>query len=184
MTGPPSSLVRPGERFGSIWHGVIVPATRGSRRIALQNTKTISVIENLLETVQDGRQGFAEAADRLDDDDEQLASEMRQFSQQRLRMLHELRFLAAAEGAPIRNVYGSAARTLHRSFMAPRDGVAGNDPYAVLAAAEQAEDHAIAEYERALSEDVPALVKSTLKRQFDEVQAAHDRVRSLRHRTT
>jgi uncharacterized protein (TIGR02284 family) len=149
----------------------------------MENTKTISVIENLLETVQNGRRGFADAAEKLDEDgNEQLASEMRQLSQQRLRMSNELKALAAAEGAPVENGDGSVAGSLHRSWMALRDALSGDDPYAVLAAAEQGEDHAVAEYERALKQDIPGSVKSVLERQFDEVQQAHDRVRDLRDR--
>lgn len=149
----------------------------------MKTTKTISVIENLLETVQNGRKGFAEAADKLDDDgNEQLASEMRQLSQQRLRMSNELKALAVAEGSPIANGNGSVAGKLHRSFMALRDALTGEDPYAVLAAAEQGEDHAVAEYKRALGEEIPGSVRAVVERQFREVQTAHDRVRDLRDR--
>jgi uncharacterized protein (TIGR02284 family) len=149
----------------------------------VEKTKTISVVENLLETVNNGRRGFAEAAEKLDEDgNEQLASEMRQLSQQRLRLSNELKALAAAEGVQIDNGDGSVAGTLHRSFMALRDALTGDDPYAVLAAAEQGEDHAVAEYERALDDDIPGSVKSVVQRQFDEVKAAHDRVRELRDR--
>lgn len=149
----------------------------------MEDTKTISVIENLLETVQNGRRGFADAAEKLDDDgNEQLASEMRQLAQQRLRMSNELKALAAAEGAPVENGGGSVAGTLHRSWMALRDALSGDDPYAVLAAAEQGEDHAVAEYERALSSDMPASMETVIERQFDEVKQSHDRVRNLRHR--
>lgn len=149
----------------------------------METTRTISVLENLLETVQNGRKGFAQAAEKLDaEGNEDLASEMRQLSQQRLRMSNELKSLAAAEGAPIENGDGSVAGTLHRSFMALRDALAGDDPRAVLAAAEQGEDHAVAEYRRALDDDIPGSVKSVVQRQFDEVKAAHDRVRELRDR--
>lgn len=149
----------------------------------MENSKTISVIENLLETVQNGRKGFAEAAEKLDEDDnEELASEMRRLSQQRLRMSNELKALAANEGAPIQNGNGSVAGKLHRSFMSLRDAVTGDHPHAVLAAAEQGEDHAVAQYQRALEEDMPGSMKSVVKRQFEEVQAAHSRVRALRDR--
>jgi uncharacterized protein (TIGR02284 family) len=149
----------------------------------VENTKTISVLENLLETVQNGRKGFADAAEKLEEDgNEPLASEMRQMSQQRLRMSNELKALAAKEGAAIHNGDGSVAGTLHRSWMALRDALSGGEPYAVLAAVEQGEDHAVAEYERALSSQVPSSVKSVLQRQFDEVTQSHDRVRDLRDR--
>jgi uncharacterized protein (TIGR02284 family) len=149
----------------------------------VENTKTISVLENLLETVQNGRKGFADAAEKFEEDgNEPLAAEMRQMSQQRLRMSNELKALAAKEGAPIHNGDGSVAGTLHRSWMALRDALSGGEPHAVLAAVEQGEDHAVAEYERALSSQVPSSVKSVLQRQFDEVTQSHDRVRDLRDR--
>ncbi|HUF15073.1 MAG TPA: PA2169 family four-helix-bundle protein [Acidimicrobiia bacterium] len=143
---------------------------------------TTSVIENLLETVENGRKGFAEAAEKLDGDGRSdLAAEMREMSQQRLRMANELRALAAAEGDPIVDEgNGTVAGAMHRSWMALKDALTGDDPHAVLAAAEQGEDHAVSEYRSALEEDLPESVRSVLQRQAGEVKTAHDRVRSLR----
>lgn len=150
----------------------------------MEKTKTISVIENLLETVENGHQGFDEAAEKLDGDgNPTLAAEMRELSQQRLRMSNELRAIAAAEGAPIENGNGTVAGALHRSFMALRDALTGDDPHAVLAAAEQGEDHAMTEYQRALDDDLPSSVRSVVQRQYGEIQTAHDRVRELRDAT-
>jgi uncharacterized protein (TIGR02284 family) len=143
---------------------------------------TTSVIENLLETVENGRKGFAEAAEKLDGDGRSdLAAEMREMSQQRLRMANELRALAAAEGDPIVDEgNGTVAGAMHRSWLALKDALTGDDPHAVLAAAEQGEDHAVSEYRSALEEDLPESVRSVLQRQAGEVKTAHDRVRSLR----
>lgn len=151
----------------------------------MEKTKTMSVIENLLETVENGHKGFDEAATKLDDDDNPtLAAEMRELSQQRLRMSNELKAIAAAEGAPIENGNGTVAGAVHRSYMALRDALTGDDPHAVLAAAEQGEDHAVSEYERALDEDdLPTSVRSVVLRQYGEIQTAHDRVRELRDAT-
>lgn len=147
------------------------------------DTKTISVIENLIETVENGRKGFADAAEKLDDDgNESLAAEMQELSQQRLRLTNELKAIATAEGASIENGNGSVAGAMHRSWMALRDALSGDDPHAVLAAAEQGEDHAVAEYKRAMKMEMPASVKSVVERQYGEIQAAHDRVRDLRDR--
>lgn len=152
----------------------------------MEKTKTISVIENLLETTENGHKGFEEAAQKLDDDgNPTLAAEMRELSQQRLRMSNELKAVAAAEGAPIENGdgKGTVAGAMHRSFMALRDALTGDDPHAVLAAAEQGEDHAKTEYERALDDDLPGSVRSVIERQYGEVQTAHDRVKELRDAT-
>jgi uncharacterized protein (TIGR02284 family) len=106
---------------------------------------------------------------------------MREMSQQRLRMANELRALAAAEGDPIVDEgNGTVAGAMHRSWLALKDALTGDDPHAVLAAAEQGEDHAVSEYRSALEEDLPESVRSVLQRQAGEVKTAHDRVRSLR----
>ena len=147
----------------------------------MADTNTISVIESLLETVEDGKIGFAEAADKLDQDgNPTLAAEMRELSQERLRMANELRSLATAEGVSIGNGEGTVAGAVHRGWMSFRDAISGDDAHAVLAAAEQGEDHAVAEFERALESEVPTAVRAVIERQYAEVRAAHDRVRDLR----
>jgi len=147
----------------------------------MTDTNRISVIESLLETVEDGKVGFEEAADKLDGDgNPALAAEMRELSQERLRMANELRALATSEGVTLGNGDGTVAGALHRGWMSVRDAVTGDDPHAVLAAAEQGEDHAVAEYERALKSDVPTVIRAVIERQYAEVRAAHDRVRDLR----
>jgi len=150
----------------------------------MENTKTTSVIENLLQTVENGQKGFAEAAEKLDNDgNPTLAAEMRELSQQRLRMSNELKAIAASEGAPIEDGNGTVAGAMHRTYMALRDALTGDDPHAILAAAEQGEDHAKSEYERALEDDLPSSVQAVVRRQYGEIQTAHDRVRELRDAT-
>lgn len=147
----------------------------------MQETATHSTLEELLATVDNGRKGFAEAAEKLEADGHPaLASEMRDLAQQRLRMSNELKALAASEGPPIEGGDGTVAGAVHRTMMGLRDALSGDDPYAVLAAAEQGEDHAVAEFEKALDVEMPATVRSVLQRQHEEVLTAHDRVRALR----
>jgi uncharacterized protein (TIGR02284 family) len=147
----------------------------------MQNTATHSILEELLATVDDGKRGFAEAADKLEADGHPaLAADMRDLSQQRLRMSNELKALAASGGAPIEDGNGTIAGAVHRSVMALRNTLTGDDPYSVLAAAEQGEDHAVAEFEKALREELPPEIKAVLQRQHEEVLTAHERVRALR----
>ena len=54
------------------------------------------------------------------------------------------------------------------------------DPSGVLDAAEQGEDHAVKEYERALAEDASAELRSVIERQLADIKTAHDQVRQLR----
>ena len=64
--------------------------------------------------------------------------------------------------------------------MALRNSLTGDDAYSVLATAEQGEDHAVAEFEKALGEEMPPEIKAVLQRQHEEVLIAHERVRALR----
>ncbi|HWB89497.1 MAG TPA: PA2169 family four-helix-bundle protein [Acidimicrobiia bacterium] len=148
----------------------------------MTDTKTISIVENLLETVEDGHRGFAEAADKLDDEGHtDLAAEMRELSQQRLRMANELKALASAEGVTLQEKEsGTVAGAVHRGWMALKDALSGDDAHAVLAVAEQGEDHAVQEFQSALDEDIAPAVMSVIQRQAGEVKTAHDRVRLLR----
>ena len=64
--------------------------------------------------------------------------------------------------------------------MSLKDALAGSSPDGVLDAAEQGEDHAIKEYDKALGSDLSTELRTVVERQSMEVRAAHDEVRSLR----
>lgn len=141
----------------------------------------MSVIEDLVETLEDGRKGFSEAAEKLSEDGHtQLAEQMREFSDQRARFSNELREMARSAGAEL-DEEGSAAGALHRGWMDLKAALTGDDPHAILAAAEAGEDHAVGEYEDALEDDgLSGEFRDLVVRQADEVRRAHDRVRDLR----
>ena len=146
-------------------------------------SENIKVIEDLIETLEDGRKGFEKAAERLEKDGRaDIAGRMRELSQERARFSQELRELAVSEGVEIRED-GSMAGTLHRGWITLAEALTGDDPSAVLSAAESGEDHAIAEFEKALtSSDLGAAVSAVVARQAAEVKAAHDEVRTFRDR--
>ena len=72
------------------------------------------------------------------------------------------------------------AGAMQRGWLTLKDAVAGDDPKAVLDAAEQGEDHAVSEFKDALDKDLPADVRTVVERQAQAVRAAHDRVKALR----
>ncbi len=111
-----------------------------------------AVTKDLIETLEDGREGFAKAAEKLADSNRPDAvATFEEFSQQRGRFADQLREMARAYGDDI-SESGSIAATLHRGWMAIKDAVAGDDPKGVFDAAEQGEDHAVSEYEKALGD--------------------------------
>jgi uncharacterized protein (TIGR02284 family) len=141
-----------------------------------------AVTKDLIETVEDGKEGFAKGADKLEKDGSpQLAAEFRTLSAERASFSAELRGIARAYGDDIHES-GSLAGTLHRGWMSLKDALAGSSPEGVLDAAEQGEDHAVKEYEKALASDISPELREMVTRQATAVRAAHDKVRSLRDR--
>lgn len=139
-----------------------------------------SVTEDLLETLVDGKEGFAKGAQKLADSDEpEIAQTFRRLSEQREQFAEELRVLAREYGDAV-DSSGSVAATFHRGWMAIKDAMSGSDPSGVLDAAEQGEAHAMGEYERALDRELSAKLRTVVERQANAVREAHDEVRRLR----
>ncbi|MFN8051562.1 MAG: PA2169 family four-helix-bundle protein [Acidimicrobiales bacterium] len=138
------------------------------------------VARDLVQTLEDGKNGFESAAAKLTDSDApDLATTFMQFSRQRDEFANELREIASTYGDDA-DASGSIAGAVHRGWMSVKDALAGSDPEGVLDAAEQGEDHAVSEYQKALDADISAGLRTVLERQFIDVRAAHDTVRAQR----
>lgn len=74
---------------------------------------------------------------------------------------------------------GSVAATLHRGWINIKSAVTGKDEGAVISEAERGEDSAVANYRDALEQNLPSTVQMLVQRQYTEIKAAHDRIRSL-----
>lgn len=146
----------------------------------MQTDSVGTVLDDLIQTLEDGHQGFEQVAERLEGQtDSAVVERMRTFSEQRADFAEELRSLASMHGIEL-SEGGTVAGALHRGWIGLKDAVTGDDPSAVLGAAETGEDHAVSEFEEALEVQLPAEVRTVLQRQAAGVKQAHDEVRSLR----
>ncbi len=137
------------------------------------------IATKLIHTLENGRAGFESAADRLNDERPDVAAQFRQFSQQRASMSAELKVVAAAYGDEI-DQRSTLPGALHRGWIAVKDALTGDDATAVINAAETGEDHAVEDYEEALSEEgVSPEFRALISRQLTLVQETHDYVRGL-----
>lgn len=138
------------------------------------------VTSYLVEVLEDGRKGFASAAEKLADSDRpDLAPTFARWGERRAQFKEELQALAAAYGDDI-DGSGSAEAALHRGWMALKDLVAGSDPDGVLEAAVQGEEHAVEEYQKALGhDDLSPELRLVIERQFAEVSEVQAEVRAL-----
>lgn len=141
------------------------------------------VSKDLVETLQDGRKGFADAAERLTDSDHAAwATTLRRFSDQRAQFAAELEQLGAAYGDDVDND-GSVAAKAHRGWMALKDALTGSKPDGVIDACVSGEDHAVKEYEDALGKDLSEGLRTVVQRQLGEIQAARTELKGLQHAT-
>ena len=139
-----------------------------------------SVTKDLLQTLEDGRAGYEKGAEKLDSTDApELAPTFRKYSEQRAAFTTELQSLAQQYGDQL-DADGSLAGTLHRGWLSLKDALAGSKPDGVIDAAEQGEDHAVSEYEKALDADISPELRSVVQRQLTEIRAAHDDVKAMR----
>jgi uncharacterized protein (TIGR02284 family) len=139
-----------------------------------------SVTKDLMETLADGKEGFNQAASKLDEHSPEIAATFRRFSAQRAEFYSDLEALAEDYGDDVEES-GSTLGTLHRGWMALKDALSGSSPRGVIDAAEQGEDHAVEAYRKALAEDgLSPTLRTVVERQQSDIHSAHDEVRSLK----
>lgn len=147
-----------------------------------QQKETISTINDLIETLKDGQEGFRQAAEAVEDP--QLKSLFNEFSLQRSRFAGELQSEAVGLGESKPEESSSAAGAMHRAWIDLKSAITKHDNHAILAECERGEDSAIKEYQEAMEEeDLAAPVREIISRQYAEVKSAHDRIKQLRDTT-
>lgn len=140
--------------------------------------ETISVLDELIQTLKDGQEGFKQAAEGVKD--LQLKSLFSEYSEQRLRFASALQNQVRALGKSEPESSTSAAGALHRGWINLKSTLSGGDDHAILAECERGEDSAVEEYKKALTDDLSPELYELVSRQFTDIKAAHDRIRNLR----
>ncbi|MEP6781988.1 MAG: PA2169 family four-helix-bundle protein [Gemmatimonadaceae bacterium] len=141
------------------------------------NDKVVSVLNELIETCKDGAKGFAVAA--ADAKAPNLKELFGKYAAQRNSFAADLDgFVVSYRGEPAES--GHVAATVHRGWINLKTAVTGNDDKAILNECERGEDYAKKAYIEALKEELPAEVLTVVRRQANEIVAAHDAVRDLR----
>lgn len=139
--------------------------------------ETVEHLQNLIRMNIDSRDGFREAAEKIDDP--ALAKAFREIATERAAQASDLQhYVVLNEGTPQRE--GSTAAALHRTWIKVREALAGSTRHAVLAECERGEDHIKAAYETALKAVPGNPINDLLLKQYSAVKRTHDAVRDLR----
>lgn len=143
------------------------------------NDKTISTLNDLIETSKDGERGFMKAAQ--DAISPELKSVFTEAARRCREAISELQALVRSLGGdPDKS--GSISGAIHRGWVSLREAVSSHDDEAILEECERGEDYAKSQYRKALESDLPFAVREVVDRQGRGVIANHDRVRALRDR--
>jgi uncharacterized protein (TIGR02284 family) len=151
---------------------------RGVKCDYLFMKKQNEVIDNLIETLKDGQEGFKQAAESVRNP--ALKTLFSDYSDQRSRFATVLQSEARRQGETEPETTSSATGALHRGWINLKSAVTGGDEHAILAECERGEDSAVEEYKKALDDDLSPAARELVSLQFPEIKAAHDRIRSLR----
>ena len=146
-----------------------------------QQKEIISTVNNLIETLKDGQEGFKQAAEAVKDSN--LKSLFFEYSQQRSRFAGELQSEAQSLGESEPEDSSSTAGAMHRAWINLKSAITSGDDHSILAECERGEDVAVNEYKEALEEDISSPIREVISRQYNEVKSAHDRIKSLRDTT-
>ena len=146
----------------------------------MDKKEVINTLNDLIATSKDGEAGFRTCAEGVKNP--QLKTMFNQAAERCAAGAAELQAkVRALGGNPDKS--GSTSGSLHRAWVNIKSAVTGKDDHAVLAECEKGEDAAKKAYQNALTEDLPADVKSMVERQYQGVKENHDRVRDLRNAT-
>jgi uncharacterized protein (TIGR02284 family) len=141
------------------------------------NDNTISVLNNLIETLKDGEKGFKSAAEGVKSSS--IRTRFLDYSRERGQMASELQAeVRRLGGDPDKS--GSMSGSLHRGWLDLKAALSGHDDHAVVAEAERGEDVAKSVYENALKENLPASTQAIVQQQAVKIRRVHDDVRAIR----
>lgn len=136
----------------------------------------VELLNDLIETSQDGRRGFAEAAELVPDAN--LKSMLILQSSRCAVAVDELKLAVQRLGREP-DESGSLAGSLHRGWTRAKAALEQRNT-AVLEEVERGEDHAKHVYERVLTTPLPPEVKKLVRKQYRGLLRMHDRIRVLR----
>ncbi len=139
---------------------------------------TQTLLNELVETLKDGQNGYADAM--TDVEDAKLKETFKKYAAQRSEYITEIEDqMFKLNLKPDES--GSVTATIHRAWIDLKAAITSKDNTAVLNECERGEDYAVKAYQTALkAQDLPSAVKSVIEKQYQGVQEAHDTIKALR----
>ena len=138
---------------------------------------TVKLLNNLIQTSEDGKKGFAEAAEVATR--RELKTMFRMRSRDWATAAIELRALVQSIGGTPKDS-GTIAEVGHRGWAKLKTAV-GDANIGMLEEVERTEDKAKAAYVKTLTTKLPQQIRVVVQRQHDGAVRNHNRIRDLRN---
>jgi len=142
-----------------------------------KNSELESVVKSVINVLQDGQKGFAEAGEHLKDPT--LKRYFLAESLKRANFRAELENELHRHGVHDVHEEGTASGALHRTWLGIKEKLGAGD-HEILASAEQGEDQAKQVYKDALDEELPLPLRQLLSEQNAHIVSSHNYVRDHR----
>jgi uncharacterized protein (TIGR02284 family) len=137
----------------------------------------VSVVHHLIERCKDGSKGYFTAAE--DVEDQELKTLFKKYSVQRDSMITELQNELHKMGKSDAE-HSSIEGTIHRAWIDLSSALASKDRKRILEECERGEDYAVSAFKKALDHDLPPNLRQIVQQEYQQIQQAHDQIKSLR----
>jgi uncharacterized protein (TIGR02284 family) len=137
-------------------------------------------VHEVITVCRDGEQGFRGAAQAVTTPT--IKEMFEQYSAQRAQFAAELQGAVKALGFETIDPQGLGG-VLYAAWINLKGLATGHNVHAILVEAERGEDWSVKTYRAALGKTLPPEISTIIQKQFEQVQAAHDRIRTLRDST-
>ena len=144
--------------------------------------KAVTLLNTLIRAGRDAEEGFLAAADSVADADVvQLCAE---YAVQRAKFVLELKErVKVLRAEPVDD--STLAGEVHRTWTGLKAILETNEAHAILSECERGDGVSVMAYREALAErDIDEQTRELIQRQYEQVQAAHARIRQLKERAT
>ncbi len=144
--------------------------------MSLKNAEVVSILNELIETCENGIEGFKSASEAVENPSAKalFVSRIPNIQRGESELKAEVRRLG---GDPEKR--GSIAGALHRGWIDLKSAVTGKNQEAIVMECERGEEHAAHSYEDALQKDLPLDTRAIVERQYRGVVENLERVRAL-----
>jgi uncharacterized protein (TIGR02284 family) len=144
--------------------------------MSAQNSETIALLNDLIDTCKDGEKGYREAAEGIENPFYRML--FTDYARQRSKFASELKAQVVRLGdQPDRK--GTVKGTIHRGWMNLRAAIAGHNDDLIVAECSRGEEIAIKQYKEALKHDLPPNLKTLLEKQLNEIMSTEKRVQVM-----